>query len=330
MRLLRYLAIVLAIATGAWAPNSAHAQDLRKTVKIGMFITNLFDVDFARQDVEAQFWVWFDHTDASFDPAKDVEIVNARSAQAMNVSRTDTGAKGIWDQVKYSTVLNESWNVANYPFDRQKIRIVLESTQDDARKLRFEADADGTKLRRNLTLPGWTIEGMKITAANEFYETAYGDPTMNSVGPSIYPRVTLEIDIKRNGWRLLLSTFIGFGLAIALAGIVLTSSAFRHSSEVIDIGAQLAVATGALFSTIGSGYILQSGLPPTTEFSLADAFQLTAFTVTFLTMLMIFVVHVLRKRRLWRAALTTGRVLFALYLLSVAWIIYRVWIAVAA
>jgi Ca2+/Na+ antiporter len=93
---------------------------------------------------------------------------------------------------------------------------------------------------------------------------------------------------------------------------------------------QLAVATGALFSTIGSGYILQSGLPPTTEFSLADAFQITAFTVTFLTMLMIFIVHVLRKRRMWKAALTTGRVMFALYLVSVAWIIYRVWLAVSA
>ena len=330
MHVIRILALVLAIAISAVAPGTARADDAPETVKVGLFITNLFDVDFARQDVEAQFWVWFNHTNADFDPAKDVELVNARSVETMNASRSDTAATGYWDQVKYSAVLNESWNVSNYPFDRQKIKIILESTQADARKLRFEPDIEGTKLRRDLKLAGWKIEGMTISAANEFYETAYGDPTMSSVGPSIYPRVTVEIDVKRNGWRLLLSTFIGFGLAIALAGIVLTSSAFRHSSEVIDIGAQLAVGTGALFSTIGSGYILQSGLPPTTEFSLADAFQLTAFTVTFLTMLMIFIVHVLRKRRLWKAALTTGRVLFALYLLSVAWIIYRVWVAVAA
>lgn len=324
------LVALLAIFAMAGMPGHARAENAQQTVRVGMFITNLFDVDFARQDVEAQFWIWFNHDGTGFDPAKDVEIVNARSVETMNSSRSDTGATGYWDQIKYSTVLNESWNVANYPFDRQKIKIIVESTEADARKLRFEPDVEGTKLRRDLTLAGWKIEGMKISAANEFYETAYGDPTMSSVGPSIYPRITLEIDVKRNGWRLLLSTFIGFGLAIALAGIVLTSSAFRHSSEVIDIGAQLAVATGALFSTIGSGYILQSGLPPTTEFSLADAFQITAFTVTFLTMLMIFIVHVLRKRRMWTAALLTGRVLFALYLLSVAWIIYRVSVAVAA
>lgn len=330
MRSIRLLATVLALAFMALATSPARAEEEPQVIRVGIFITNLFDINFARQDVEAQFWLWFNHADPAFEPTKDIEIVNAREVQTLSTSRTDAGDKGLWDQVKYATVLNENWNVANYPFDRQKIRILIESTEADARKLKFEPDIEGSKLRRDLTLAGWKIEAMKISAANEFYETAYGDPTMTSVGPSIYPRVTVEIDVKRNGWRLLLSTFIGFGLAIALAGIVLTSSAFRHSSEVIDIGAQLAVGTGALFSTIGAGYILQSGLPPTTEFSLADAFQLTAFTVTFLTMLMIFVVHVLRKRRMWKAALTTGRVLFGCYIVSVVWIIYRVWLAVSA
>lgn len=330
MRITRLMACLLALALFGTAPLPAMADDAPRAIKVGLFVTNLFDVDFARQDVEAQFWVWFNHDDPGFDPKRDIEIVNAREAEVLGSTRTDAGARGYWDQVKYSAVLNESWNVANYPFDRQTIRIVLESATADARKLKLEPDVEGTRLRRDLSMAGWKIEGMKIVAANEFYETAYGDPSMSPVGPSIYPRVTVEVDIKRNGWRLLLSTFIGFGLAIALAGIVLTASAFRHSSEVIDIGAQLAIATGALFSTIGSGYILQSGLPPTTVFSLADAFQLTSFTVTFLTMLMIYVVHVLRKRRMWKAALITGRVMFALYLVSVAWIVWRVWVAVQA
>lgn len=99
---------------------------------------------------------------------------------------------------------------------------------------------------------------------------------------------------------------------------------------MIDIGAQLAVGTGALFSTVSAGYILQSGLPPTTAFGLADAFQLTAFGVTFLTMLLIFVLHVLRKRRMREAAVITGRVFFALYLISVVAITFRVWVAVVS
>ena len=330
MNIARLLALFLSLLLLAGGAVDARAQYSPQKVRVGMFITNLFDVDFAKHDVEAQFWMWFNHADASFDPRTDVEIVNARTAEALNNYRASIPGNGFWEQVKYSAILDQNWNVSNYPFDRQKIRIVIESASADARKLEFVPDIEGTKLRRDLTLAGWKIEGMKIFSSRELYETAYGDPTMGSVGPSIYPRVTVEIDIKRNGWRLLLSTFIGFGLAIALAGIVLTSSAFRHTSDVIDIGAQLAIGTGALFSTVGSGYILQSGLPPTTDFSLADAFQLTAFTVTFLTMLMIFVVHVLRRRRMREAAIMTGRILFALYIVSVVLIVYRVWAAVAA
>ena len=44
----------------------ARAEAPPQTVRVGVFITNLFDVDFARQDVEAQFWVWFNHDDLDF------------------------------------------------------------------------------------------------------------------------------------------------------------------------------------------------------------------------------------------------------------------------
>lgn len=330
MLFVRLLALLLGLTFSVTGNAAVDAQKRPEPVKVGVFISNLFDVDFARQDVGSQFWVWFNHADPSFDPKTDIEIVNARSSEVQDNIRADMGNGHYWDQLKYSTVLDQNWDVANYPFDRQKIRLVIESSDADARKMKFEADVDGTKLRRDLTLAGWTIEGMRIFAANELYETSYGDPTMSSMGPSIYPRVTIEIDVKRNGWRLLLSTFIGFGLAIALAGIVLISSAFRRLSDVIDIGAQLAVGTGALFSTIGAGYILQSGLPPTTAFSLADAFQLTAFSVTFLTMLLIFALHVLRKWRLREAAIVTGRVFFVLYLICVVAITFRVWVAVVS
>lgn len=237
MQLTRFLALLLGWLLLGTDPTLAETQKGPELVKVGVFISNLFDVDFARQDVGAQFWVWYNHADRSFDPKNDIEIVNARSSEVQDNIRTDMGSSRIWDQVKYATVLDQNWDVANYPFDRQKIKLVIESTYDDARKLKFEADVDGTRLRRDLALAGWKIESLHIFAANELYETSYGDPTMSPAGPSIYPRVTIEIDVKRNGWRLLLSTFIGFGLAIALAGIVLISSAFRRLSEVIDIGA---------------------------------------------------------------------------------------------
>ena len=147
-RSFRLLAAALALALLVLAAQPARAAEEPRTIRVGIFITNLFDINFARQDVEAQFWLWFNHTDPAFEPEKHIEIVNARSVKTLSMSRTDAGDKGLWDQVKYSTVLNETWHVANYPFDRQKIRIIIESTEDDARKAlalalktRFDVDA---------------------------------------------------------------------------------------------------------------------------------------------------------------------------------------------
>lgn len=327
MRLLLRAFAIVALCLAAAMP--ALAKDEQQEVKVGVFITNLFDINFSHHDVEATFWVWFNHAGADFDPVKSVEIVNARTASVLTQSRTDVGNGRFWDQVKYTAALDEGWKIADFPFDRQRITLVLEGT-DDSRKLRLSPDVAGTKLRRDLEIAGWKIEGLRITGGERSYDTAYGDPSLSPDGPSSYSRVTVEIDVKRDGWRLFLSTFIGFALAIALAGIVITSNAFRRLSAVIDMPAQLAIGTGALFSTVGAGYVLQNGLPPTTEFSLADAFQLTAFAVTFLTMLTIFVVHVLKNHKRETLALWIGRLLFALYVVIVAMIIHRIFTAVGS
>jgi len=311
-------------------PVTARAEDGPKEVKVGVFISNLFDLDFSERDVEATFWVWFNHADPGFSAEKGVEVVNARSANQLQYYRSDAADGSIWESVKYSALLNETWTLANYPFDRQTIRISIESSNADVRTVRLVPDLEQTDLMDDLSLAGWTIEGISATSSEVSYHTTFGDPTLGHAPRSNYSRATFEISIRRNGWRLFFSTFIGFVLSIALSGIVLVNNAFRRMNDVIEMGGQIGIGTGAVFSVVGSGYILQNGLPPTTEFSLADAFQITAFTVAFLTMLSVFAVHALRKREHGEAALAMGRLLFACYVIVCLFVIYRVTIAVLA
>lgn len=330
MRRLAIAAIVFGLMLLPMAAGIARAEEGPRDVKVGMFIANLFDLDFSKRDVEATFWVWFNHAEKDFDAQKGVEVVNARDARQLQYFRTDTGDGAIWETVKYSAVLNEAWTLASYPFDRQKIKIVIESADIDSRAVRFVPDLEQTDLMSDLALAGWTIEGISATASEVSYHTTFGDPSLKNAVRSNYPRAIFEVSIRRDGWRLFFSTFIGFALSIALAGIVLISNAFRGLNDVIEMGAQLGIGTGAVFSVVGSGYILQGGLPPTTEFSLADAFEITAFSVAFLTMLSVFAVHALRKRGHAAAALAVGRLLFACYILVCLFIVYRVAIAVLA
>lgn len=326
MRMLVAAMIALAMCLAG----AARAEDAPKDIKVGVFIANLFDLDFSERNVEATFWVWFNHADPKFDARKSVEIVNARTEMQLQYFRTDMGDGTVWELAKYSALLNEQWSVANYPFDRQKIRIVIESTYADSRAVRLVPDLEQTDLTNDLSLVGWTIEGISATTSEVSYHTTFGDPTLGHAARSSYPRAVFEVDIRRNGWRLFFSTFIGFVLSIALAGIVLSSNAFRKVSDVIEMGGQVGIGTGAVFTVVGTGYIMESGLPPTTEFSLADAFQITAFAVAFVTMVSVFVVHALKKRGHPEAALRLGRILFAGYVLVCLFVVYRVLVAVFA
>lgn len=330
MTRLPFVAILAVLALFSAVPGIGHAAAPPKDVKVGLFIANLFDLDFSERDVEATFWVWFNHTDPGFDSQKATEVVNARSANQLQYFRSTAADGTIWESIKYSALLNETWTLANYPFDRQKIKIAIESTAADSRTLRFVPDLEQTDLMSDLTLAGWTIEGISAVTSVVGYHTTFGDPTLAHAVRSSYPRATFEVSIRRDGWRLFFSTFIGFVLSICLAGIVLTNNAFRRLNDVIEMGGQIGIGTGAVFSAVGSGYILQSGLPPTTEFSLADAFQITAFSVAFLTMLSVFAVHALRKRGHVETALVIGRLLFACYVVVCLFVIYRLVMAVTA
>lgn len=327
---MRRLFLAATLALAFCLPCVARSEEAPKDVKVGVFVANLFDLDFSKRNVEATFWVWFNHSDPHFDAQKGVEIVNARSEKQLQYFRTETAGGGIWELLKYSALLNEQWSVANYPFDRQKIRIFIESTYADARAIRFVPDLEETDLTSDLSLIGWTIEGISATTAEVNYHTTFGDPTLGRAERSTYPRAIFEISIRRNGWRLFFSTFIGFVLSLALAGIVLTNNAFRKVNDVIEMGGQVGIGTGAVFSVVGSGYIMENGLPPTTDFSLADAFQITAFTVAFVTMISVFAVHALKKRGHPDAALILGRLLFVGYVIVCLFIVYRVMVAVLA
>jgi len=165
--MMRVLLVVLLgmLAIPLSSPDAARSQEKPKDVKVGLFITNLFDLDFSARDVEATFWVWFNHADAEFDAQKGVEVVNARSANQLQYFRSDAEEATIWESAKYSAILNETWTLVHYPFDRQKIKIVIESTDRDARAVRFVPDLEQTDLSDDLSLAGWSIEGISATVS---------------------------------------------------------------------------------------------------------------------------------------------------------------------
>ncbi|MBF8273825.1 MAG: Neurotransmitter-gated ion-channel ligand binding domain protein [Magnetococcales bacterium] len=253
-------------------------------IKVGIFVTDIYGINFFDNYFITQFWVWFIHSDKAFTPKNGIELPSSRKIEIRNVIR-EVKEGVFWDQVKYEVVMNNSWNPTYYPFDHQRIKIYIEVSLADTEEIILETDDAGTKISSDVIIPGWTIGNVRITSSDYSYSTTFGDPEMKPEGPSRYSRVTLSIGMKRMGWRLLFNDFIGFYFSIALAGSVLIINSKRNTILKISTPLKITLGSAALFSAVGASYVLQSKLPMTTQFTLADSIQLTAFGVTALSMI---------------------------------------------
>src|SRR6186713_2047366 len=135
----------------------ANAQDAKPdTVKIGIYITSIHDIDFKQKEYSVNFWIWLKYKNKDFDFYNNLEI-----PQAKNVTRSfvtiDSSNGMINMQMKLQCVMKDSWRISNFPFDRQSLRIAFENSQYDSRSMIFVADTVGQHYNSRFT---WRVRTM--------------------------------------------------------------------------------------------------------------------------------------------------------------------------
>jgi hypothetical protein len=278
--------LLAAVPATAQAPAQAPTQ-APTTVKVGMFINQLYDFDMAKRSYNVTFWAWFLHNNEAYKPQDNIEIVNSKSA-VVRYPSLDT-SKGVrFEQAKYFATMMEDWNITGFPFDRQQLHILLEDAQSEVGQVRLVADTENSRIDKAVTVPGWTVESFDVRSEDVTYDTTYGDPTLQ--GSSTYSRVVGVVTLKRDGLRLLFSTFIGFGVAFLL---VMLTFLLEYESMA---GPRVGLCAAAVFASVGNKYIVDNLLPPASTFTLADVIEATAFLSIILAALTVVGIQILRPR----------------------------------
>lgn len=292
----------------------AYAKEEAKSVEVGVYITNLFDIDFAKNEFTVQFWSWFHHKDDSYKPNVSTEIMNAKSFSKQSVN--EEIVNGInWDTAKVKATISQQWKVRNFPFDVQKFSIVIEDIDSTSKDLVFTPDIAASKIDPKAIPDGWTLKNFEMVSSINSYETAFGDPSAASDAKQDFSRMTVNIDLERNGWRLFSTTFIGFFIATCLLLVVFVITSIRRAVEEIPQQPRITLIVGALFSAVGSVYGLSAKLPYTTEFTLADSLQITTFAGVAFATIGSMASDVLRKNNRPILATRANQVMFALFIL---------------
>ena len=254
---------------------TSQAQEVKPdTVKVGIYINSIHDIDFKQKEYSVTFWLWLKYKNKDFDFLDNLEVPMAKTVSRSFVT-VDSSGNSINILMKLQCVMKDAWKIGNFPFDRQKLRLSIENSQFDSHSLIFVADTLGKHYDPRFTLNGWNIDSCNISIGIKIYETGFGDPSL-AKPHSEYSAFRVRLDIRRDAAGLFWKMFLGMYIAFLIAYIC-----FYIHSDGID--SRFGLSVGALFAVIGNKYIIDSSLPESTSFTLVD-------TLHGITLFFIFVI----------------------------------------
>jgi hypothetical protein len=267
--LLPYLLLLSVIC---FASLTTVAQDKTPdTVKVGIYITSIHDIDFKEKEYTVSFWLWLKYRNRAFNFYDNLEVPGAKEVNKSFFTIDSSGDK-VYMQMKLQCVMKDSWKISNFPFDKQKLRLSIENSQYDSRSLIFVADTVGDHYDKRFALNGWTIDSCLVATGKKAYETAFGDESAKTPH-SEYSNFKVRLSVHREALDMFWKLFLGMYIAFLIAYVC-----FYIHSDGMD--SRFGLSVGALFAVIGNKYIIDSSLPETTSFTLVDTLHgLTLFFI---------------------------------------------------
>jgi hypothetical protein len=265
------------------------------TVRTGIYITSIHDIDFRQKEYTINFWLWLKYKNPDFDFVKYLEIPQAKTIEHL-YSDVDSAEDGtITVLLKLQCVMKDSWKIDNFPFNKQNLRLTIENAEYDKSALVFAKDTVG-KIYDAHALTGWGADStkgwhivhdsVKISIGTKVYETSFGDD--ESEPHTVYSTYRVRIGIARDGWGLFWKIFLGMYVAF----LIVYFSFYIHPD---NIDARFGLTVGSLFAVIGNKYIIESSLPESATFTLVD--WLHGITLACIIVVIAFTAYILSLRK---------------------------------
>lgn len=241
---------------------SAQSVEKPDTVKTGIYITSIHDIDFKQKEYTINLWLWLRYKNKDFNFEKYLELPQAKTVTKL-YSTIDSTEDGIYILMKLQCVMKDSWSIKNFPFDKQRLWFSIENSQYDASSLVFATDTVGKNFDPRFVLRGWQIDSFTLSTANKAYETSFGDPELETPHMD-YSSFRVKVSLHRDATDLFWKMFLGMYAAFLIAFICF----FIHAD---NIDSRFGLSVGALFAVIGNKYVVESSMPEATSFTLVDA-----------------------------------------------------------
>ncbi|MGP3698308.1 hypothetical protein [Rhodobacter sp. NSM] len=230
--------------------------------QVGVFLTGVAGFNAGAGSVELEGYLWSRGT-AGFNAANSLELLG-RGVQLEPFTSAVLPDGTVYQAVRFSGQFPQRFDMTDYPFDRQTLRLMIESSVD-AERVRLDPDRQDTRIADFVSLPGWEFGVPQLESGLIRYDTRFGyresDPA--------FSRIVLSVEVSRQRSALLVERFVGFLMALMLTGLI-------HFLPVTELGMRIGLTSAAVFSAVGNRYGVEDMLGFDESFGLVD--QITVLT----------------------------------------------------
>jgi hypothetical protein len=169
---------------------------LAAEARIGAYVTGLRDINIRENSFNADIWLWAISPPEAGSPLKTMEFTNAKQVKLAFESAQPVDGK-VWHQVKVSGSFHQRWDLHQYPFDKQQLRINIEEALADEDALTYAVDSENSSINQLMKVAGWAVVDFKISGGPVSHQSTFGDPRLKPGANSKYAGLTLEITLAR-------------------------------------------------------------------------------------------------------------------------------------
>lgn len=244
----------------------------------GVYVSNIQRVDLSSNSFDGDFYVWLRWSNPDIDPTSGIEVMNTYQSWGLTVTpvyekpRRQPDGSLLW-LTRYQGSFNAPLSLADYPFEHQILRIVIEDGEQNIKRIVYEPDKDPIAIDREVTLAGYIFGEPRITFGTYTYGSAFGELDTTTEART-YARMVVEIPVSAPVTSGIVKIILPVVIVLIASGLGLIIPAGYVDSKVN-------VPITALLALVAMHFVVSTSLPEASYLLMIDVVYILAYaTVT--------------------------------------------------
>lgn len=242
-----------------------------QNVDVGLYVLNLGKFDISTGSFTADFYLSM----KCEDTCGDFEFVNGRASSVDKI--IDEPNEKFY---RIQAALNNPVDLKSFPFDSQKMQIILEDKANTIDKLVYVPDTQQSGIDDSIAFTGWNIDGWTSEVKEHYYKPY--DET--------YSQYIFTVDISRIAFNSFLKTFLPVFFIVMV-------TMFSFVLDPDKITTRLGMAGSSLVAAVMFHIAISNQIPPVGYMTLADKFMILTYFILLSTFLLNIIMLELHERK---------------------------------